>query len=516
MQRLQYFFQWGNLHRLLIGVFVVIIVFFSAFFLVFLKSKSIFPKPPAAAPPTPTYVSDEIIVKYKTGQTPDQMGEAQKKAVQAVLDEGGVISQEKVYDSINPILKNYYRLKLKRGANVLKSKEILKKLDAIQSAEPDYIYSTQEVPNDPLFDTYQWDMKKINMEQAWDVAKGSTNIIIAIVDTGIDYHQIDLPTDIIKGMDYVNRDDDPMDDSGHGTHVAGVIGAITNNNIGISSVNQHAKLMAVKTMATDGLGNGSDVAQGIVYATDHGAKIINLSLGVTIQCNNPAASVINDAVQYALTKNVIVVAAAGNNNMDVAAFTPASCDGVITVGGTTMNDQKVQSSNYGSRIDINAPGENIVSTKSTIYNQLKSKCALIQENYLACTGTSMASPHVAGAIALLVATNPSLNSKAIRDCLVQTADPLEGTLAPRMNVYKALITCGHVTPLPTQSATPTPNPSLVPSITITQPITPTITSNRSCTFTVSPNHTGINNPLSLTISNCSSGSNQPTGTQNNK
>ena len=241
-----------------------------------------------------------------------------------------------------------------------------------------------------------------------------------------------------------------MDDNGHGTHIAGTIGAVINNGVGVSGINWNIKLMAVKVMRADGRGNTSVITTGVRYAVDNGAKIINLSLGGASPCGIQWQG----AVDYANSKGTVVVVSAGNDSRDSAGYSPASCNGVITVASTTSSDSRSSFSNFGSSVEIAAPGSSILST-------------LPGNRYGSKSGTSMASPHIVGVAALLLATIPGITPGQVRDCLVQNADPIatDKPIGPRLNAFKSLTICtGGV--LPTQAITPT-SPAGSPTPTIT-------------------------------------------------
>jgi thermitase len=417
------------------------------------------------------FVADQLIVKLKDSYT-----EAELKRLKDKFDELGVVSQEKAFQSNHPSLKNYYILKFKPGTDIKRVGQELINLPEFLEVEPNYIITTQVLPQDPYYGQL-WGLDKIQMPNAWDLEKGSNSIKIAVIDTGIDYNHKDFSGRIItKGLDLStcnqfesrggcvspkSRDSDPMDDNGHGTHVAGTIGAVTNNNEGIAGINWDITLMAVKVMGRSGQGVIPDIIDGITYSVDNGAKILNLSLGVFGSCLGSY----QDAVDYATGRGAIVVAAAGNSNADTRGFSPASCEGVITVGNSTSQDTRFQNSNYGTRVDISAPGTEILSL-------------VPGGSYRSLTGTSMAAPHVAGVIGLLLSANPNLSRDEILSCLVNGADPITQEpgkpIGPRLNAFGALQACGRGTQPPTAPGLPisTPTPAFPPGVP-----TPTLTPN---------------------------------------
>src|SRR3989344_289442 len=348
--------------------------------------------------------------------------------------------------------------------NKLKSTLALYQKDPnIESAEFNYIVRTTAVPNDPYYSStgswgqaYDdlWGLKKIQMEKAWDVATGSAQVTVAVADTGIDYNHPDISSNIwtnsdeipannidddlngfiddTKGWDFYNNDNDPADDNGHGTHVAGTIGAIGNNNIGVVGVNWQVKIMPVKFLGADGSGSVEDGASAIVYATDKGARVLNNSwLG-------PATTAVGDAINYAHSKNVVVVAGAGNSNSNVEGL-PAGHPLVITVAASDSNDKKASFSSYGNKIDVIAPGVDILSLKSAV-SPMCTETRTVGTNYCRVLGTSMASPHVAGLTALILWLRPNFSNEDIRQVLRVGADDIvnpidDGKTYPGFDIY---------------------------------------------------------------------------------
>jgi thermitase len=278
--------------------------------------------------------------------------------------------------------------------------------------EPDIKMRADFTPNDPYW-LNQWGPAKIRADFAWNTTTGSASIIVAVVDTGIDWSHPDLaPNYVPLGYDWVNNSPDPMDDNGHGTHVSGIIAAAISNSIGIAGL-ANVRIMAEKVLNQYGSGTSSDVAQGIIHAVDSGAKIINLSLGAP----NPS-EVLYEAVRYAFEHGVLVVAAAGNSASSVKEY-PAGYDEVVAVSATTMSDTLASFSNYGNWIDVAAPGVHIYST-------------IINDSYAYLSGTSMASPHAAGVAALIWSRFPNMTRDQVWAQLQYTADDLG---APSFDIY---------------------------------------------------------------------------------
>jgi len=296
-----------------------------------------------------------------------------------------------------------WRVKVDTGRE-LELVKSLSKLSDVEYAEPNYIAYAQEPPNDPYY-SGQWGLAKINAPDGWDVTHGSSSVIIAIVDSGIDGTHTDLVSKVLAGYNYVDNTPLPVgtnpDDCGHGTHVAGIASAITNNGIGVAGMAWEAGLMPVKV---DGLCQGSyeNVASGISYAADQGAKVINLSLGGLSD-----SYTLKEAVDYAYGKGCLIVAAAGNDGTMSLRY-PARYANVMGVGSTDANDAISSFSNYGDGLSVMAPGKNIYSTlPGRVYDYL--------------TGTSMSTPFVSGLAALVWAELPNLSCDQVRSLIERNA-----------------------------------------------------------------------------------------------
>ncbi|MFD1176018.1 S8 family peptidase [Paenibacillus puldeungensis] len=283
--------------------------------------------------------------------------------------------------------------------------------------EPHYLYLTNEntgyfndegngyfdsgspdVPNDLLFSEYQWNLPIIETNRGWQLSKGSNEVVVAVVDTGVDLKHPDLKGRLLKGYNVINPKKQPLDDVGHGTHVAGIISANVNNNEGIAGMMWGGKILPVKALDKSGSGTTYSVAQGIIWAADHGAKVINMSLG-----NYADSQFLHEAIKYAYDRDVVLIAATGNDNTERPGY-PAAYPEVLSVSATDYNMQKASFSNYGDYIDVMAPGESIASTYPG--NQ-----------YAALSGTSMASPHVAALAALIRSVNPELKNTEVMDII---------------------------------------------------------------------------------------------------
>ena len=268
---------------------------------------------------------------------------------------------------------------------------------------PHILYYT---PNDPRWDE-QWGPQSIKCPEVWPIEKGSLCVLLAIVDTGIDYNHEDLTHYVAGGYDFVNDDNDPWDDHGHGTHCAGIAAATMDNSIGIAGVAQ-VGIMAEKVLNAFGSGTIYNAALGVTDATDVGADVISMSFG----SSGNSAEMAN-ACQYAWDAGVILAGAAGNNGGTPVKY-PARYDTVICVGSIGKTDIVSGFSQYGAEMELVAPGESILSTTPG-------------DSYASWSGTSMATPHVAGVAALVISRFPSWTNSDVRMDLQDTAKDLGPT-----------------------------------------------------------------------------------------
>ncbi|MCZ7355388.1 MAG: S8 family peptidase [Candidatus Methanoperedens sp.] len=274
----------------------------------------------------------------------------------------------------------------------------------------------QLTPNDPLYPN-QWGMRMIEANKMWDTpkGKGDSRLIVAVIDTGVDYTHEDLAAvNKTLGYDFVNNDNDPMDDMGHGTHVAGIIAATMNNKKGVVGVAPNVTVMPVKVCNAYGSCYTSDIADGIRWAVDHGAKILSISLGGPSPDQQTS-----DATKYAvLTKGALVIAAAGNSGLEQPSY-PGAYPWVLAVGALDSTGKRASYSQYGNFLDLMAPGSNIISTVP------KGACELCDPSgYEYLSGTSMATPHASGVAALYWSYNLSFTNKQVGIMLLKFADDL--------------------------------------------------------------------------------------------
>jgi len=418
-------------------------------------------------------VPGEIIVKFKPNVSVEPSISTKGiatigcRSIDALNEQHGVTSLENVFKTAKkavakeiPDLTNIYILKLPKDTNILSIAEVYQKNPNVVYAEPNYIAHICVKSNDPYY-SQQWAHQNMQSEQAWDIETGDPNVVIAIIDTGVDWDHPDLAANIwnntneildgndtdgdgyiddIRGWDFVDttlpvypgedsnvRDNDPMDFHGHGTHCSGIAAAVTNNGVGIAGMCWNCKIMAVRSgyKGADGTGylESDDTATAIVYAADNGADVISMSWG-----DYTNSSLIKDTIDYAYCKGVVLVGAAGNDNTKTRVY-PASYDNVIAVSATNSSDTKALFSNYGSWVDVAAPGINIKST-------------LFDDTYASWSGTSMSTPFVAGLAGLILSKNLTFSNEEVRNILRSTADSVISTEyigLGRINVYNAIL-----------------------------------------------------------------------------
>lgn len=305
--------------------------------------------------------------------------------------------------------------------------EKLKQDPNVDFVEEEINYQFFAAPNDKYFQQYQLkDFNLIKAPQAWDLSQPKKTPIVAVVDSGIDSANPDLKNQIYRPYNAMVPGTQPYDDVSHGTHVAGIVGAQTNNGIGVASVSKGALIMPVKVGDKYGI-SSIDIANGIYYAVDNGASIINMSLG-----GYQRSEYVVNAINYAYSKGVLVIAAAGNDGISDPSY-PASLSNVMSVAAVdSTNNSLADFSNYGSTVDIAAPGVDILSTVPTYMDSI---------GYNFKSGTSMASPMVASLAALLKNQEPNLTHNQIRWIMEETSDNYYGSEYNnngRINAYGSL------------------------------------------------------------------------------
>jgi hypothetical protein len=347
-------------------------------------------------------------------------------------------------------LGSIFLLELEPGSDVLHAAQAFSANAAVEWAEPDYLaYPITTTPNDPLFNQ-QWGLAQINAPATWDITTGSATTVIAMIDSGLQFNHPDLAgklwvnpgevsdngldddnngyIDDLNGWDFVNGDNLPADDNGHGTQTAGVAGAATDNNTGIAGVCWNCTLMPVKVMSSAGVANYSDIAAGVLYAARKGARVINISLGGYSESSALLAAVTSAVETY----GAVIVAGAGNDHISTP-FYPAAYPQVLAVAASGPEDVLWGESNYGEWVDVVAPGVNIQTT-------------FLGSDYGAVNGTSLSTAFVSGLAGLLRSHNPAWSADMLRAQLLHTAEDIddlnpgfEGLLGSgRVDAYQAL------------------------------------------------------------------------------
>jgi len=304
--------------------------------------------------------------------------------------------------------------------------------DTVLTIEENIVVTGVDLPNDPALTSEErsYGLTITHVPEAWDYTKGDAAIVIAVVDTGLNLNHPEFSARIVPGYDFINNDDEPMDDNGHGTHTSGIIGAAAGNGIGSAGICPQCRIMPVKVLNQNNAGTWSSVAKGILYATDNGARVINLSLGAAV-----SSQTLEDAIHYAQAQGVLIVAAAGNMGVD-RDFYPAALEGVIAVSATDAQDRHWSLSNYGDYIDVAAPGYAIFSTYHDLNNYYGGY------NYM--SGTSMAAPFVAGLAGLLLSQDSRRTPADLEKLITSTADKMGNRVDDlyfghgRINVARAL------------------------------------------------------------------------------
>jgi thermitase len=350
-----------------------------------------------------------------------------------------------------------YSVRTPPGVSIVETLAMLRRNGDIETARPDYRVRLADVPNDAYFRDYQYNLRNqggildvgggrqfpltagadIKAAPAWDAVQGDPETIIAVLDTGVDAAHPDLEAKVVPGgHDFANDDDDPFDDHWHGTHVAGIAAAATGNGLGIAGVARDCRVLPVKVVDENGDGYYSWMIDGIIWATDQGVDVINISLGGDVP--DPF---LEDACKYAFDHGVIVVAAVGND-AGAVLYPAAYDDYVLAVASSDFNDAISSFSNRGPEVDVAAPGEWILSPGPLWY------FGPSEPPYLFASGTSAATPHVAGLAALIRSAKPDLTVDEIMKIIRYTADDINRATSPgrddragygRINMERALV-----------------------------------------------------------------------------
>ncbi|WP_245453129.1 S8 family peptidase [Meiothermus taiwanensis] len=387
---------------------------------------------PSADPVAP-FVEGELIVQFKPQVSLQSLGRLSAAGVE--LQQVRLLGLERTF---------LYRASLNRTDTLAVLAELQRRND-VAFAHPNYLLFSQATPNDPQYNNQRWHYEAIGLPQAWDIETGSSNpVTVAVIDGGVVAGHPDLAGKLLPGYDFYSnaadsgdgdgRDNNPEDTAPgsdyHGNHVTGTVAAATNNGLGVAGVSWGARLLPVRALSA-GSGTLADVADALRWAAglsvagvpdnQNPAQVINMSLGGPVPCSHAPA--LQQAINVANSRGAIIVVAAGNSNVEASTFSPAGCSGVVTVGATNAEGNRASYSNYGSRIDLMAPGGEpgglqVVST-------------LASGQYGGKAGTSMAAPHVAGVLALMKSKKPSLTAAEAISLLKETARRLSAAQCNR-------------------------------------------------------------------------------------
>lgn len=362
---------------------------------------------PQPTPAAGEVVPGEVIVKWRDHAGDPMAAEARGLSVLAELGAPEAAMPELVSTEGRPV------------ADVLAE---LQADPAVEYAEPNYVVhlavdevTTAVAVNDPKTGP-QYSLDRMRVRDAWALSTGSARTV-AVLDTGIDFGHPDLAGRVLAGHDFVNNDGDARDDNGHGTWVSGIVGANTNDGFGIAGISWRDRILPVKIMNANGTGDSSDLTAGIVWATDRGANVINMSVG-----GFPYSQYVHDAVRYAWGRGVVLVGAAGNNAVE-GPFYPASYPEVISVSASQVDDEFSSWSNYGADVDVSAPGASILTTNCAVCKPVEQDLSG-DHRFTYISGTSFAAPNVAGVVALIWARYPTMTNAQVVDRLKTTVDDL--------------------------------------------------------------------------------------------
>ena len=380
------------------------------------------------------FARGQILVKFKPGTPASEKAAVHRQNSSRVLDE---IPQIGVQTITAPGGRELAHAR-KYAAN-----------PNVEFAEPDFLaYPLEVVPNDPAFANWQWGLHYIQAPAAWDISRGSESTVIAVVDTGVMYTHEDLSGRILPGYDFYDRDNDPMDENGHGTHVTGILGAVTNNGIGVAGVTWSNKILPIKVFGSSGSTTTSVIANGITYATDRGARVINMSLA-----GSSSSSTLKSAVDYAYNRGVVMAAGSGNNGT-LGIYYPAAYPNVLAIGASDSYDQRSSISNYGPGLDVLAP-HNAMSTSRWV-------------GYGTMGGTSVSTAYASGVCALILSVNPGLTPAEVMQIVRDTADDIAPTGWDQYSGYGRINACRALARASQTGGAPPPD-SDPPSVNLVSP-----------------------------------------------
>lgn len=363
---------------------------------------------------TETFVPNQLIIKLRSGVPVQQ--------------------HERVFDSSS--LSKTFRIFVSSDTDLQTLKNQLERDPNVEYVQFDHFIELCLIPNDPYMNSTgswgsglkdQWPLYQIEADKAWDLVNSSREVIVAVIDSGVDYNNPELAGRVDKGVDFSDGDFDAMDEDGHGTHVAGIIAAQGNNGQGMAGLAWNARILPIKIFP---YGTEADCARAIEYAADHGARVINMSWQVVGASDSP---VLSEAIEYAASKNCVLVAAAGNNGQDVSNFVPANHPEILAVGAVDDQDGLCSFSNYGKKVLL-APGGGSGNLDQT-YTILSLKNSNLKSGYyrfsvkgdsLRLAGTSVAAPYVSGLAALILTKNPNLNKLDVDHFVTASTKDLGG------------------------------------------------------------------------------------------
>ncbi len=402
------------------------------------------------ARPVQAFAPGELLVRFE-GE--DSRTGAASSAMQLALEKYNM-------GAIHPLYNSDVQLMRVPEGRELEIAAALNADPGVVYAEPNYVYTAFDlVPNDPSY-SKQWAHPIVHSPGAWGITTGNTNIIIAIIDSGVDTSHPDLAGKLVAGNDFIDDDNDPTDANGHGTHVAGIAAAVTNNGVGVAGMSWDARIMPVRVLDNKGSGYNADITDGITWAYQNGADIINLSLGGTSY-----SQAMQDAINTAHAAGSLVIAAMGNCRNAIGGCTtanptqyPAAYNHVMAVAATDSGDSYAVYSQYGTHCDITAPGGELTyyGDSNGIYSTMPTYAVYLttyygyQRNYDYLQGTSQATPYISGLAALIWSMNSALTPDEVQSLIEQTANDLGPAGKDqdygwgRINAYAALAT---LTPL---------------------------------------------------------------------
>jgi len=353
-------------------------------------------------------ISDELIIKYKN-----------EIKLKKLLTK----------KNINHI-KNIRRLKISHVRIPKKVKiedyiRVLRKENNIEFVEPNFIIQSLNSSVNDEYYSFQWGLKKIEWERCWNISSKSGNVKVAVLDTGVSLNHEDLKDNLLPGFNFIYNNNNPYDDNGHGTMVAGIIGACINNK-GIVGVNPFAKIIPIKVLDYEGYGTFFNLIEGINFAVEQGAKVLNLSLG-----GESYSDILHEVLKNAEANRCIIIASAGDNNNNSPLY-PAAYNNVISVIDVDKEDIINPEANFSEHIDFAGPGIGIYSTH-------------LNNNYNSASGSSLSTPFVSGLISLLIANQLDINKNEIEAILKASSDYIpdyklkNNMQISRINAYRAMV-----------------------------------------------------------------------------